>query len=296
MIVLTEDKKEEAPHEKINYINLAEFLENSPPNQMIYISDLAEYKERGYNFFPVMKKPDLQLPCSHDSCNGLRFFRCTSTTEYKLTPEDFIYFYMTYRCSNCQRTEKTFFLAAEVTESLKKPGQCYKFGEFPPYGPLVSPKLIKLIGPDRDEFLKGRTSENQGLGVAAFTYYRRVVENQKNRILEKIIKVSETLKASEDNINTLKNAVKETQFSKALKMSKDVIPESLLINGNNPLLLLHGALSEGIHAKTDEECMELASSVRVVLAELSDRLSQALKDEAELKKAISILNNRKKAD
>ena len=42
---------------------------------------------------------------------------------------------------------------------------------------------MKLVGPDRDDFLKGRRCENQGLGVGAFIYYRRVVENQKNRIL-----------------------------------------------------------------------------------------------------------------
>ncbi|MDE2735227.1 MAG: hypothetical protein OXI72_12595 [Gemmatimonadota bacterium] len=35
--------------------------------------------------------------------------------------------------------------------------------------------------------------------------------------------------------------------------------------------------------------MEYANSVRVVLGELSERLSQALKDEAELKKALSTL-------
>jgi len=173
-------------------------------------------------------------------------------------------------------------------------GQCYKFGELPTYGPPVSPKLIKLIGPDRDEFLKGRRCENQGLGVGSFIYYRRVVENQKNRILEQVIKVSEKIGASKEKIDTLKNAIKETQFSKALNMAKDSIPESLLINGHSPILLLHSALSEGVHALTDEQCLELAGNIRIVLGELSERLSQALKDEAELNKALSSLMNKQK--
>ena len=62
-----------------------------------------------------------------------------------------------------------------------------------------------------------------------------------------------------------------------------------MINGHNPVQLLHGALSEGVHELSDEECLELASSVRVVLGELSERLAQALKDEAELSKAVSTL-------
>lgn len=59
-------------------------------------------------------------------------------------------------------------------------------------------------------------------------------------------------------------------------------------------LLLHSALSEGVHALSDEECLSLASSVRIVLGELSDRLSQALKDEAESTKALSVLMHHKK--
>jgi hypothetical protein len=44
-----------------------------------------------------------------------------------------------------------------------------------------------------------------------------------------------------------------------------------------------------LHEKTDTECLELAKSIRVVLTELADRISQALKDEAELISAVSRL-------
>ncbi len=70
---------------------------------------------------------------------------------------------------------------------------------------------------------------------------------------------------------------------------KDAIPESLRIRGHNPLTLLHPALSEGLHDKSDAECLELATSIRVVLTELADRISQALKDEAELTSAVTRL-------
>ena len=172
-------------------------------------------------------------------------------------------------------------------------GECYKFGEYPPYGQPVPPKLITLIRPDRDIFLKGRNCENQGFGIGAFTYYRRVVENQKNRILEEIVKVSEKIGMPQDKIDTLGQAIKETRFSKALEMAKDVMPESLLIDGQNPILLLYRALSRGVHELSDEECLELASTVRLVLGELSERLSVILKDKAELTKAISTLTRHK---
>ena len=60
-------------------------------------------------------------------------------------------------------------------------------------------------------------------------------------------------------------------------------------------MLLHSALSEGVHVLSDEQCLELAGSVRIVLGELSDGFSQALKDEAELTKALSTLMKKKKS-
>lgn len=289
---MTEDQDQ--IQEEVEYQSIAEFLESNPPNQLINISDLSEwkiinqYKQRQN----VLKTPDIQLHCPHESCNGTRFFRCISGKNKYLKQEEYEFLYVTYRCANCQKEQKTYSLAVKLDKDQKPNGECYKFGELPTYGPPVPPKLIKLIGPDRDNFLKGRRCENQGLGIGSFIYYRRVVENQKDRILNQIIKVSEKIGAPSETIAILQDAVNETQFKKALEIAKNAIPESLLINGHSPILLLHSALSEGVHALSDEQCLDIASSVRVVLGELSERLAAALKDEAELTKALSTLMHR----
>ncbi len=272
---------------------LAEFLESTPPNQNVEVPDLAEIKYVGTRKIDAIRKPELQLHCSNERCNGTRFFRCISVSPEELSADRISFIYFKYRCSNCQTDIKIFAIGAHLNSDYESSGRCFKFGEIPPYGPPTPSKLIELIGPDREEFLQGRRCENQGLGVGSFTYYRRVVENQRDRILGKILKVSEMIGAPKDNIDVLRAAMKETQFNKSLSMVKDVMPESLLINGHNPITLLHSALSEGIHSLSDEQCLELASSVRVVLGELSERLGQALKDEAELTKALSTLMNRK---
>lgn len=286
----------EKVEEKVERMEYTDFMESTPPGQLRDIASLVKwgYVRSTGAVGHILRTPEIQLHCPDDSCNGLRFFRCTLRGEQVLGAS-FSFVYLTYRCSNCQKFEKTFSLAAAAREDEKEHGQLYKFGELPPFGPPTPPKLMKLIGPDRDDFLKGRRCENQGLGVGAFIYYRRVVEAQKNRILEEIIKVSEKLGAPADRVAKLRAAVAEIQFAKALDMAKDVLPESLLINGHSPIKLLHSALSDGVHARTDEECMDLASSVRIILGELSDRLSQALKDEAELAKALSTLLNRQQA-
>jgi hypothetical protein len=174
-----------------------------------------------------------------------------------------------------------------------KAGEATKFGELPAFGPVTPARVISLIGPDRDLFLRGRRAESQGMGIGAFSYYRRVVENQKGRIIAEIARVAQKLGAKPEMLETFKTAEKETQFSKAIEVIKDGIPDVLKIGGHNPLTLLHRALSEGLHEHTDEECLESAQEIRVVLTELAERLSQALKEEAELQTAVSRLLNRK---
>ena len=294
---MTDRNKQEQTETEVAYQTFAEFLQNTPPNQLAHISDLAVPHNAGT--YPGLNKrintPELKLHCSHESCNGVRFFRCIGISEKGKPLEQGAvnHLYVTYQCANCNRTVKVYSLAAKTNTILDSRGTCYKFGELPPYGPSIPSRLIRLIGPDREIFLQGRRCENQGLGIGAFAYYRRVVENQKNRILGKIVKVSEKMGAPEDKINTLRGAIKEIQFRKALDMAKDAIPENLLIDGHNPMRLLHHALSRGVHELSDKECLALASSVRIVLGRLSEQLSDILKDEAEVKEAISTLMNYK---
>ena len=283
---------------EVTYQTLSEFLENTPPNQWRHISNLSVPQNIGTYPNPsrALNRPELELHCSDDSCNGVRFFRCTGV--YKcpgphLKTDTYNYLYVSYKCSNCLRTTKVYSFMAILDTNEESQGECYKFGEYPPYGPLAPSRLIKLIGPDRDIFLKGRNCENQGLGIGAFTYYRRVVENQKNRILAEIVKVFEKIGVPQDKIDTLREAIKETQFRKSLEMTKDVMPENLLIDGHSPILLLHRALSQGVHELSDEECLKRANTVRLVLGELSERLSALLKDKAELTEAISTLMHHK---
>lgn len=269
--------------------SLADFLENAPPGQLVAIADLAELKkDYGNRSRPAFRTPEIMLYCPNEACNGNRFFRPVKEYNEALSEKAYQHFYISYICSNCQKYIKTFSLAAKLVASALQ-GECYKYGEFPPFGPPTPTRLISMIGPDRDLFLKGRTCENQGLGIGAFTYYRRVVESQKNRILTEIMKVAEKVHEKQEVVAALRMAIDETQFSKSLKSVKDHIPQSLLIDGHNPLLLLHDALSSAIHEKTDEESLEIASSVRIVLGELAERISQALRDEAELKKALNTL-------
>lgn len=264
---------------------LASFLEVTPPGTFTNIPDLYEWWNDGTR---IISRPDVQLHCDSDSCQGVRFFACRSNKQY-VPNEDPTTAFLNYECRNCRTTQKLFALMLKAGGPFDISGSAIKLGELPFFGPPVPSRVISLIGPDREIFIRGRRAENQGLGIGAFAYYRRVVENQKGRLITEIAKVAKRLGATPEVLTKFEAAARETQFSRAIDEIRGAIPPVLLINTHNPLALLHSALSEGLHARTDEECLELATSVRVVLTELAERISQALKDEAELRQAVTKL-------
>lgn len=275
-----EPKAVEAPK------SLKEFFEVVPPGRVVPIAKLAKRQTNQYGVSFPMLLPVIKLHCATDSCNGVRFFE-PQDSEYVKKDERTEHF-VTYRCRNCKQTIKTYSFWGLLKDD-ESTGELYKFGEFPSFGPPTTSRIITLVGAERDYYLKGRRSEAQGLGIAAFAYYRRVEENQKNKIFDEITRVSERLGAAKELLEELNAAKKETQFSKAVGVVKHGIPQALLINGHNPLTLLHSALSEGLHSQTDTDCLELATSIRVVLADFVERVASAMKDEAELNTAISRL-------
>jgi len=268
-----------------------EFLENVPPGRAALIDDLAVQKG-SYIGDNDLVQPEITLHCENDACKGFRLFE--STARHQVVSEHVTNLFVIYRCKNCGETTKTYALGCYLNKD-RSTGILSKFGELPAFGPPTPTKVITLLGKEKDYYFKGRRSENQGLGIAAFAYYRRVVENQKDRIFDGIIQTVQKV----DSGNTallaeLEAAKRETQFTKAVDTIKHGIPQALLIDGHNPLTLLHSALSEGLHAGTDEECLEYATSIRVVLFELVDRMSSAVKNSQELKSALFRILQRKK--
>ena len=243
----------------------------------------------------IVSVPDIQLHCD-EVCRDLSFFKGSvkrtekvfagigeSTGPRSRTPCDTI---LWYSCEKCGKSAKSYVVRFWSTDDVQK------LAEWPPFAPRTPPKVMSLVGPDRELFLKGRRAEIEGLGIAAYAYYRRIIEDQKNRLLDEIIRVARHLGRPAEVIRKLETAKSETQFSKAVESVKEVIPEVLRIRTHNPLTLLHSALSEGLHSTSDEACLKLAGDIRVILAEFAERLTEAMKDQQELNDAVSRLVNR----
>ena len=284
---MTPSKPDEKPQRVA--MPFKEFLESVHPSRAEQITDLS-YRHQYSSGSSEMRvnTPDLRLHCTNEHCNGVRTFRAIQTEPtFREEIRDAI---LVYRCGDCEDMEKRFsLLLKRDSKSAGVGGMAYKYGENPPYGVPVPNKLLRLFGKDGETFLKGRQCENQGLGVGAFAYYRRVVENHRNDIFDAIVKVCETVGADQNLIDELSSAKNEVSFTKSMDKIKTALPQGLLINGQNPLLALHGALSTGIHVETDEQCLAIAQAVRVVLTDLVDKMSSLRQEDQQLKQAVQLL-------
>ena len=260
----------------------AYFLESVPPGTKRAISDLFLISSGSW----ILGIPDIELHCSIETCRGVRIFGCGGVP-YAPARGDSRNLFFTYTCRNCKTGFKTYALL--VFREQDDVGSAVKYGEIPPFGPPLSARLLKMAGADGDLLRKGRRAENQSLGIGAFVYYRRVVENQKDQLLKDIHKAAVRLGAGEELLDSIDRAIQETRFSEALKLVKDAIPDGLKVKGHNPLMLLHKALSKGVHEQNDEECLERAQLIRDVLDRLVANIVRVAKEEREFDDAVKKL-------
>ena len=171
----------------------AYFLESVPPGSKWAISDLFHRRYTGIVLLPQrpsaasapswsLNTPDIWLHCPTKKCSGDRAFACLDDVS-DVRGYQQMNIFLVYSCRNCSKSTKTYSL--RVTAEGEGSDSAVKYGEMPAFGPPLPARLLNMVGADGALLRKGRQTENQSLGIGAFAYYRRVVENQKNRLLER---------------------------------------------------------------------------------------------------------------
>ena len=179
---------------------------------------------------------------------------------------------LVYRCAGCGRSHR-YYLLHVVQLSVRGGGGQYapspskataaiqKIGQYPGWDISPDPELAKKLGDRVGTFRKGLICESQGFGIGAFAYYRRIVEDLIDELLEDIRQIIPPNELN-DYAAALEKAKQSKRATDKIEHVKDLLPRSLRPGGVNPLSLLHDALSQGLHALSDAECLEEASTIR----------------------------------
>jgi hypothetical protein len=270
---------------RIEAVKFEDFLSKYPPGEAQAIGNLGI--SRSPNSTPILIKPRLKLHCPNSICSGIRFFDSYQTKKVPLS-EKWTRIFLHYSCANCRSHSKIFAIMARWNTDIDE-GEAIKVGEWPPFGPRVSARVLSLLGENKDLFLMGRRAEIQSLGIGALAYYRKVIENQKDHLIDEIIRVLGRTGSSESHIEKLKSAKMEPKFKNAVELIGDALPQALLINGYNPLALLDQAISKGSYVNHDTDALKLATALRKILGELAERVVRALEDQTDLDEAVNFI-------
>jgi len=179
-----------------------------------------------------------------------------------------------YRCSACQNRSLHFYLY--FSEKLD---YVMKVGQYPPWSIEPKKNLREVLGEHLSEYKKGLACESQAYGVGAFAYYRRIVEGMIDELLGDIGGLLEGEANHAEYMKRLDSVRGSHIAADKIDIVKELLPSVLRPSGINPLSTLHTALSDGIHSKTDEDCLDVAVLVResltFLIAEVRERRNRA---------------------
>lgn len=236
---------------------------------------------------------------------------CKSVQTYRMVDkyDTFYYnsideiFHALYICNACGYDRRDFYIKfSKIEKNIEKDGktktetitQMEKVGQYPAWSIELDKNLSEVLGSHADFYKKGLVCESQSYGIGAYAYFRRITEEVIDKLLDSISGLIE----GDENRAAYKIALEKTKQTRItqekIDLVKDLIPVSLKPDNMNPLGVLHSALSEGLHAGSDAECMDKAEIIRQSLVFLVNRIVRLGDDNKEFTDGMKKLLKSKK--
>ncbi|MEQ1846707.1 MAG: hypothetical protein ABL983_14165, partial [Nitrospira sp.] len=130
-------------------------------------------------------------------------------------------------------------------------------------------------------------------GVAAFAYFRRIVENNINKLLDLLQEDAESSSADADVRKAIGELRDDTPMTEKIKIANRALPSHLKPDGLNPLGRLYQVLSEGVHSLSDQECLNRAKVTSECLAFLVSELASRNEHKIRFKSMVGGLDLKK---
>jgi hypothetical protein len=198
--------------------------------------------------------------------------------------------WVVYRCNNCGANHA--FVAVTV-ESGSGGYVVTKIGQYPPLEEDVPVGLRALLTKeDVDLYKKALRSRNYNFGLGALSYLRRVVENRMNQFLDLIAEAA----GPSGQAAEIERVKQSRVFDDKVKFAARLLPTHLRPGGVNPIDALHDVASEGLHALTEEECIERFDRVRFAFEYLFQRLQVEKEQADEFVKGMQTLRTPRKRE
>lgn len=197
--------------------------------------------------------------------------------------------FLRFSCRNCKKYLYMGISLSNESNDNEKEKVVKKIFEYPVNFHVPKHVARFLTQADFKAYRNADSELKFGRGIGAMAYFRRIVENSWKNLLDDVISLADPIK-DKKSIKILNKSKNNWQFAKSVKESNLILPKSFMVDSNNLLLLLHNATSRGIHALTDEESLEAAKDVKLMLNVLLKKIADLKEEKNTLKQSIKKLN------
>jgi hypothetical protein len=201
----------------------------------------------------------------------------TWAVSYRRYNNELWFWLVQYQCTLCQRntivvayrasqSDTEDFIGPSGTEQRSFVAAVQKIGQYPPMSIEIPKTLEKNLGGGAAALYKrGLINRNEGYGLGAITYIRRVVEDKTDELIEVVSQLAKSHNIDSEVIKKIEAVKNErTTYDQKLRLAATVLPESLMVDGVHPLGILYGLVSQGIHDLSEEECIKIADETKSV--------------------------------
>lgn len=191
-----------------------------------------------------------------------------------------------FSCASCRKSNREY-LVEQVLDSENI--RLQKYGELP-RSKLVRDRILqKFLKDDLENYEKAFVCLSHEYGVAAFAYFRRIVENNINQLLDLLQDDTQSSGSDPAILEAIGELRKDSPMSEKIKVANLALPGHLKPDGLNPLGRLYQVLSEGVHNLSEAECLEKAKATKECLVFLVSELAARQEHRRRFKSMVSKL-------
>lgn len=199
-----------------------------------------------------------------------------------------------YTCRNCPIDPSGIrynFYWSQVDEPADAVGEFLKVGQWPPLEERVPVKLERILDKEDLAFYKNALRmRNHNLGIAAVAYLRRVVENRINDVLDVLAEAAQEHSFAAEELKKIKAVKASYRFDDKIDHAAKLLPPHLKPKGKpNPIDVLHDLTSDGLHSRSEEECIDIFDRVRNVFEYVFGNLNVQIKEARAFVKSLDSL-------
>jgi hypothetical protein len=290
---MAEDKIEELADEQLAE-KLKAALESWPLYRRLHYRGAKDYTDLPVNIWLFCEK------CKNVQRWGREVYKKISGATYRIKQRSG-WNDVVYTCRNCSVDPSAvrynfYWSQAEVPADAV--GEFLKVGQYPPLEERVTDALKKVLDEEDLAFYKNAIRmRNYNLGIAAVSYLRRVVENRINDVLDVLAEAAQEHSFAAEELRKIQEVKASFRFDDKIGYAAKLLPPHLRPEGKpNPIDVLHDLTSDGLHSKSEEECIDIFDKVKKVFEYVFGNLNVQIEEARAFVKSLGQLKPSPKSD